>query len=140
MNRTKIILIPLLSKYQASTDGTDVAVYIDLDVPEFKGLLPYVDSLTLYTLTEAAPASNEFEWNIVFRSGFDRDHETSDINKIGPSANISVSGSARQSAFTDTTKFLLASRLQLLLKNKTSTNGVRSATLSAVLAITTVGM
>lgn len=140
MNRTRIVLIPLLTRYAASTDGTDVAVYIDLDVPEFKSLLPFADSLTLYTLTEAPPSNSEFEWNIVFRSGYDRDHETADINKIGPSANISSSGSARHSAFTDTTKFMLASRLQILLKNKSAVTGVRSATLSAVLAVTTVGM
>lgn len=140
MNRTKTILIPCCARLTASTDGTTTPVYYDLDVPEFRLILPYADGLTLYSLTEGAPANNEFEWNLVFRSGHDRHHETADINKIGPTAHISTSGSARHSAFTDTTKFLLESRLQISVNNKTGVSGVRSATISAVLAVQTVGM
>lgn len=93
--RTKIVLITLFKNLQVATDGTDVAIYLDLDSTEFKSLLAYASSITLHSLTFGAPGSNEFEWNIVFRSGFDANHETADINKIGPSANISTNGAAR---------------------------------------------
>lgn len=139
MIRTKLVLIPLFKSLQVSTDGTTTALYLDLDAPDFKYLLPYAESLTLHTLTFGA-VNGEFEWNVVFRSGYDAQHETTDITKIGPSANISTNGSARHSALTDTTKFLLESRLQVLLKNATGQSGVRTATISATLAVLTVGM
>lgn len=143
MNRTRTVLLPLLKGFKAHTDGVSsgspTPTYFDLDIPEFRLLLPYAESLTLYSLTESGPAANEFEWNIVFRSGYNRFHETSDINKIA-AANITTNGSVRHAVFNDTTKFQLESRLQLAVNNGASVSGVRAATLSATLAIVTVGM
>ena len=93
--RTKIILLPLFASLQVATDGTDVAVYLDIDNPDFKHLLAIAVGITLHSLTFGAPGSNEFEWNVVFLSGYNRANETADINKIGPSANISTNGAAR---------------------------------------------
>ena len=134
---SRLILLPLLKDYKASTNGSDTLFYVDLDVPAFKGLLALAESLTLLSLTVGAPGGNELEWNIGFLSGFDRGHQ-GNFTAIATS-NITVDGSARSSAYTTVTNFNLDSRLQLMLKNKTSTSGVRSATISAVLLVQTIG-
>ncbi len=133
---SRVQIIPLLKGYKASTDGTDTSIYLDLDVPAFTELLPYAESMTLLTLTEGAPASGNFEWNIGFLSGFDRGHQGSFL-KLGPqnTANITANGSLRHAAYSTILNFNLNSRLQLLVKNKDNVSGVYSATISAVLLV-----
>lgn len=135
---SRVQIIPLLKGYKASTDGTDTSIYLDLDVPAFTELLPYAESMTLLTLTEGAPASGNFEWNIGFLSGFDRGHQGSFL-KIGDAANISANTSLRHSPYTTILNFNLNSRLQLLVKNKNGQAGVYSATISAVLLVQLIG-
>lgn len=135
MPQSRIIIIPLLKRHKASTDGTTGNVDYDLDVPEFTNLLPYAESLTLLSLTEGAPGT-DFEWNIGFLSGFDRTHQ-GNFTAISPS-NINTNGSARSSVYNTIANFNLDSRLQLRVKGATS--GVKSATVSAVLLVQTVGM
>jgi hypothetical protein len=139
--QTKIFLIPLFRELSLSTDGTSNPVYYDINSEKFRAALPYAVSLTLYSLTEGEPATNDVEWNVVFRSGFDRNHETTDINKLNAAANqINANGSLRSAAFTDISKFLLESRLQVSAQNKAGVSGLRTITTSAVLAVETIGM
>jgi hypothetical protein len=141
--QTKIILIPLFKDREVSTGGNDQPVYYDLDIARFKAILPYAVSLTLYTLTVGAPSANEFEWNVVFNSGFDRDHE---ITAGSPSfkllgTNISANGPGKSATpYTTLANFMLESRLAIMAKNKDMLSGVRTARCSAVLAVETVGM
>lgn len=141
MNRTKTLLLPLFKDLRIPTNGdsTPSYVYYDLDVPDFTHVLPFATSLVLYGLTVGAPQSNEYEWNVVFRSGFNRNWETADINAISTS-NITGEGSSKSAVFTTTSKFYLESRLQIRVNNKTGTSGVRIASISGVLAVETVGM
>lgn len=141
--QSKTILIALCHELPITTDGTVNPVYTDLPVPSerIRSLLPYAVSLTLYSLTQGMPGTNDAEWNAVFRSGFNRDHETTDANKLEPGVNqINANGSKRHAAFTDLSKFLLESRLQLSAQNKTGVSGQRTVLVSAVLAVETVGM
>ena len=85
--------------------------------------------------------TNDVEWNVVFRSGFDRDHETTDINKLEASATqINTNGSKRHAVFNDLTKFLVESRLQVSAQNRTGVSGLRTITVNGILAVDTVGM
>ena len=115
-----------------ASDGTQTAIYVDLTAPRFARVLPYAEGLTLYSLTLNRTAN--FEWNIVFRSGFDTINDDGAINKLGPAANIVANGSVRHTEFTDTAKFNLESRLQILLKNGAGT-AIESATCGAALAV-----
>lgn len=135
---SRIQILPLLKGYKASTDGTQTSIYLDLEVPAFTELLPHAESMTLITLTEGAPSSGNFEWNIGFLSGFDRGHQGSFI-KLGDAANITTNVSQRHSAYSTISNFLLNSRLQLLVKNKDGQTGVQTATLSAVLLVQLIG-
>ncbi len=141
--QTKIILVPLFRELPVTTDGTTNPVYTDLPVPSdrIRSLLPYAVSLTLYSLTEGMPGTNDVEWNVVFRSGFDRGHETTDVNKLDAAGTqINANGSKRHAAFTDLSKFLLESRLQVSARNKVGVSGQRTVLASGVLAVETVGM
>lgn len=135
MPQSRILVLPLLKRYKASTDGTTNPVDYDLEVPEFTNILPYAESLTLLTLTEGAPAP-DFEWNVGFLSGFDRSHHGSFTAIV--TSNITANGSARSSAYTTVANFNLDSRLQLRVKGASS--GVKSATLSAVLLVQLIGV
>ena len=142
MKQTKLVLLPLCTALLVPTNGDSTALsytFYDLDIPGFKGILPYAVGLTVYYLTEGAPQNDEYEWNLVFRSGFDRHHETADIIALS-SSNITSNGSGKTSAYTTVSKFLLESRLQIRANNKTGTSGVRTAKISAVLAVETIGM
>jgi hypothetical protein len=130
--RDRIILLPLFPQTRLATDGSTTAIYVDLAAPRFERVLPYAEGLTLYTLTLNRTTS--FEWNIVFRSGFNLINDDGSINKLGPGANIVANGSVRHTEFTDAAKFNLESRLQILLKNTTGT-AIESATCGAALAI-----
>ena len=139
--QTRTILIPLFREMQLATDGTTAPIYFDLNAEKFRALLPYAISLTLYSLTEGENATNDVEWNVVFRSGFDRNHETGDINKLeSAGTQINANGSKRHSAFSDATKFMLESRLQVSAQNKAGVSGVRTVVVGGVLAVETVGM
>lgn len=139
--QTKILLVPLFRNLVLSTDGTSTPIYFDVDSERIRMLLPYAAGLTLYSLTEGENATNDVEWNVVFRSGFDRNHETADINKLeSAGTHINANGAKRHTAFTDTTKFLLESRLQVSAQNRSGVSGLRTITVSAVLAVETVGM
>jgi hypothetical protein len=135
---TRIFLIPLVSKMRIASDGVGAStVEIPLDVAKFTNVLPFAASLTLHSLTEGAPASNELEWNVGFRSGFTRDNETGVLTLLASS--ISTNGSVRHPPVTDLSKFQLVSRLVITVQNKAGVNGLRSALVSAALAVETVG-
>lgn len=139
--QTRTILLPLFREMALSTDGSTTPVYYDIPSEKFKSLLPYVVGLTLHSLTEGENLTNDLEWNVVFRSGFDRNHETTDINKLDTGANqINTNGSLRSAAFTTLSKFMLESRLQVSAQNRTGVSGLRTVTVSAVLAIETIGV
>jgi hypothetical protein len=73
--QTRVVLIPLCVSVLLSSDGSATAVVLQLDTPKIRSILPYANSLVLYTLTEGMPLANELEISVQFRSGFDRDHE-----------------------------------------------------------------
>lgn len=133
---------PLFRELILNTDGTATPIYYDLNCEKIRLLLPFAVSLTLYSLTEGENVTNDVEWNVVFRAGFDRNHETATVNKLDPTAvtQINANGSLRSIAFTDVTKFLLESRLQVSAQNRSGVSGLRSITVSAVLAVETIGM
>jgi hypothetical protein len=132
--QTRTILIPLFR-------GTSTPIYFDVVAEKFRSLLPYAVSVTLHSLTEGENATNDVEWNVVFRSGFDRNHESGDINKLeSAGTQINANGSKRHTAFSDATKFMLESRVQVLAQNRAGVSGVRTVVVSAVVAVETVGM
>lgn len=117
-----------------TTDGSTTFVVYDLDLPKFTTILPHAASLTLYTLTQGAPAGNEFEWNVQFRSGFDRDHELATVVALA-TPNISTNGPIRHGPVNVSNSFQLASQLQVVARNGVGFSGVRTAVVSAVLAV-----
>lgn len=136
MKKSRMVVIEVCDKVRLTTDGTMTPCYLDLEVPEIEDLLPHVEELTLVTLTECRTTNHE--WNVVFRSGFDRDHQADTPVKIGPAANSAANGSARHTAITDTSDFNLSTRLQLMSVNGSGTN-IETAVVSAKLLALTVG-
>ena len=84
-------------------------------------------------------SGNELEWNVQLRSGFDRDHELSSPILLD-AAVITADGSLRHAAVPASASFLLETRAEVTVKNKSMVTGVRSATVSGVLAVETVGV
>ena len=138
--RARVLLLPLFRDLRLTTDGAalDATPLVqDLDIPGFVGLLPQCESIWLITLTEGRTSG--FQWNVVLRSGFTRQWESSAI-KLGPSltTNINTNGSVVHTPYSTVTSFSLESRLQLTWNNTTA-GAFDSGRVSAVLACKTYG-
>jgi hypothetical protein len=137
--KSRLVLIPLFKDLRIVTDpNAAVTSYIELDTPSFTHLLPHAEALALHSLTVGAPTGDDLEWNVVLVPGFDRSHEIAEI-KLGPSANITANGAARHPPYSTINDFLLEGRLRLLYKNAAGVTTAQSASVSAVLAVLTVG-
>lgn len=135
MRQLRLVLIPLFRNVRLQTDLGNSPQYLELDAPQFDGVLPYAQELHLYTNTVGLTSG--LEWNVVFVPGWDRDYELGEV-KIGPPANITANGPVRHAAYTDTSKFLLHGRLRLLYKN-TNAGSQNTALVSAALGVLTYG-
>lgn len=137
MVRSSIQAIPLFKGLRVATTGVTgsagVYSYIDLAVPGFSEVLMYAESLTLVSCQRGGPASNEFEWNVEFIPGFDRENENAAIAIA--SADIAADGAARAAAYSTVTNFTSSARLRIRLKNKDTVSGVRTALISAILLV-----
>ena len=135
MRGMRLQLIPLFKGLQITTDGAPLSpTTLNLNVPQVTNLLPYCEALFLIGLTTGI-ADNQIEWNVRFFSGFDRNNELTTGSPPYPiaSANFTLGGSARSADYTTLTNFLPESRLQLWWQNKSGVNGVKNATVSAIL-------
>ncbi len=137
MVRSRIVLLPLLSRYRAASAGNAFGAgttkFIEIDVPEFVSLLPYAEELTLYTMGEAM--TTYFQWGIYFNSGYERQFElATGPFQIGGTVTAGTPGPTRHAAYTTPlTNFQLASRLFLGIGNAQGTlfeTGVCNATLA----------
>ncbi len=137
-NVHKVLLIELVKDLQVSTNGTPTGVTVlDLEVPRFRGVLPSAASLAVFGLvTEAAAA--DFEFNVAFVPGFDRNHEDPGAPFYIASAWIdsAATGGARSADYPQDSKFMPEARLQLAWRNKAGVNGVKTARVSAILMVT----
>ena len=134
--KSRMVLIPLFKDLRIVTDP-GVTNYIELDTPSFTHLLPFAEAMALHSLTVGAPAGNDLEWNVMLVPGFDRSHEIAEI-PLAPS-NITANGAARHAPYSTINNFLLEGRLRLLYKNESGVATPQSASVSAVLAVLTVG-
>jgi hypothetical protein len=135
--RSRVVIIPLLTRFVARTEGTANAQFLDLEVPELVNLLPHAEDVTLYTLTEQRTPNHE--WNIALRSGYTRTFENSNPVYLGPALHIVTNGSVRHPPNSTLANFQLESRVQLMTKNATGVTTFESAVVSATLAVRTYG-
>ncbi len=134
----KVLLFELFKDMPVTTNGVaESATVLNLEVGPFRGILPKAASLALYGLvTEAAAA--DFEFNVAFVSGFDRNHEMpgSPFNIASAWFDATPTGGSRSSDYTTVANFLPEGRLQATWRNKANVTGVKNARISAVLIVT----
>lgn len=132
--QSRIVLITVCEKTLISSDGSTTVVVYNFDLPKFRNILPYANSLVLFTLVDGAPSADDLELNVQFRSGHDRDHELATPVSLA-TALITANGSVRHASVSAGPSFQLVSRVQVTAKNRSGVSGVRTATLSAVIAV-----
>lgn len=141
MVRSRIILIPLLERYRASSVGNlfgaGTTKLIEIDAPEFTSILPHAEELVLYTNGELMSAN--FNWGIFFTSGYERQYELALAPfQIGGTVTQVNPGPTRHAAYTTIGNFQLASRLFLGVGNSGGAL-LETGICNAVLAVKTVG-
>ena len=133
---SNIYYLPLFQRLMLSTGGIALTKStLDLNIPQVRNALSQAAGIFIIGLTEA-PVSTDFEWNVAFYSGFDRDHQQTapiDINAVNFSAVLPQG--QRSVEYTTTTNFLPESRLQLWWRNPTGISGSKSAVVSGILGI-----
>ncbi len=129
-----MLLLPLFRRRALVTTGTALQKsFEDLDIPRFRHALPRCTGLFMIGLVENVP-STEFEFNVAFFSGFDRDHQPATPLDIAASAiNSSNTQGVRSADYTNVQNFLLDSRLQLWWRNPAGISGVKTGVASAIL-------
>lgn len=132
---SNVVLLPLFQRLALTTNGTQGSKSVlDLNVPQLRTLLSQASALFLVGLTEQAP-STDFEWNVAFYSGFDRDHQPATPTDVAAAAFTSATPQGQRSAdYTTVANFLLDTRLQLWWRNPNAT-GAKSGIVSAVLGV-----
>lgn len=138
MNRTRLVLLPVLNRYRITTAGNawgqPNTLYIDLDVPDFARYLPMCQELTLFTGGEMM--TSYLRWGIFFASAFNRRLQSGDPIQIGSTVGGSTDASLRHAAYTTVGNFNLDSRLMLGIGNSQGTaneTGIASAALGMLL-------
>ncbi len=137
MSQPILIPFPLFKGMPVATVGTSLTTSVlDIDVPQFRNILPRVTGMFLYGLTENVAAA-DFEWNVGFISGMDRSHEAPPIDITVGNVNFdsTLPYGARNPEYVTVANFLLESRLQAWWRNKNQISGVKSANITAVLYV-----
>lgn len=135
MDSKPITYLPLFRAMIVSTNGTALSkTTIDLQIPRVSELFAQAAGVFVEALTENV-ASTDIEWNIAFISGFDRAHENSAIDISSSTFDSTMTYGVRSAEYTTTSNFLLSTRLQMWIRNKTGISGVKTATLSGVLGV-----
>lgn len=132
---SNVILLPLFQRLTLTTNGTQGSKNVlDLNVPQLRTVVAQASALFLIGLTEQAPSA-DFEWNVAFFSGFDRDHQPATPTDIAATAFTSANPQGQRSAdYTTVTNFLLDTRLQLWWRNPNAT-GAKSGIVSGAIGV-----
>ena len=137
-NGHKVLLIELFKDMPVATNGVALGITIlNLDVPRFRGVLPSAASLAVFGLvTEAAAA--DFEFNVGFVPGFDRNYEFPNTPFYIASSwmDSAATGGVRSADYNQTANFMPEARLQIASRNKAGVTGVKNARISAILMVT----
>jgi hypothetical protein len=99
---------------------------LDLDVPRARYALARCSAIFLIGLVENVP-STDFEFNVSFFSGFDREHQPATPIDVASSAITSAnSQGTRSTDYTTVANFLADSRFQVWWRNPWVSTGTRS--------------
>ncbi len=134
----KVLLVELFKDMPVTTLGTSEGVTIlNLEVPQIRGILPKAASLALYGLVTEV-AATDFEFNVAFIPGFDRNHEVpgSPFNIASAWFDATPTGGSRSADYATLGNFLPEARLQAVWRNKLNITGVKNARISAMLIVT----
>lgn len=129
-------LVPLFRDLRISSDDDQNYVYVELDVAALTHLLAYAEVIDVHALTTAS-TNGAMAWNIELISGFNRNHEQAAV-PLSPTDFGAALGNVKV-AYTTTASFLLNSRVRLRYKRGAGQSGTKTALVSCVLAVRTVG-
>ncbi len=133
---SNVVLLPLFRRLVLTTTGTALQKsFLDLDVPRVRNVLPRCSAIFLVGLVENVP-STDFEMNVGFLSGFDRDHQPPSPIDIAasPITSVNVQG-VRSADYNTTANFFPDTRLQLWWRNPSGITGVKSGQASGILGL-----
>ncbi len=133
---SNVLLVPLFRRLVLTTTGTALQKSVmDIDVPRIRGLLPRCEAIFIFGLVENVP-STDFEFNVAFFSGFDRDHQPATPLDIAATAitSVNVQG-VRSLDYNTTPNFFPDTRLQPWWRNPSGISGVKTAQASAILGL-----
>lgn len=138
MQRSRFVILPLLSKYRISSNGNPFAPatnnYIDINVPRLNEVLPYAQELTLFTGGE--DQTTNLRWGIFLYSAFTRSFETGDPVQIGQTVGGTTKATLRHTPYSTLASFNLESRLLIGVGNSAGTlaeTGIVSAALGVLM-------
>lgn len=130
-----IIYLPVFKTMSVTTFGTSLTKStIDIDLPQFSGMLLRASGIFVMGLTENVAAA-DFEWNLAFIPGFDRQHEGTALDIATSPFDSTIPAGVRSAEYTTVAPFLPSSRIQAWWRNKSGVTGVKTAQISAILGI-----
>jgi hypothetical protein len=142
---SRVYVLPLFRKLRLTTTATGnefgVAAeraYLELDLPEVRGLLPHAEEITFVSLTEGVATTTNFRWGLFCWSGFDRQSEPS-TNPFPIRSTVTAAGSLRHAPYSTLTNFMLESRLAVGYGYAANGAAVISAFVSGALLVKTYG-
>ena len=142
MIRSRLLLFEVLYKYRFVTSGNafgaGTTVFIDIEAPQIRNLLPHATELTLFTLGEGMTAN--VSWGIFLASAYSRTFEGTAPTQLGGTITGPGPSSTRHSPFTTLTSMNLESRLLLGIGNNGGVTTFQGGVASATLGVLTVGM
>lgn len=142
MIRSRLMLFEVLFKYRCSTVGNafgaGTTVFIDLEVPQIRNLLPHATELTLFTLGE--DMTPNLSWGIFLASAYSRSFEPPAPTQLGATVVGPGPTSTRHNPFTTLQSLNLESRLLLGIGNNGGVTTFQGGVVSATLGVLTVGM
>jgi len=139
--RSRVICIPLMSRFQLWSDSSGSLKKRPLEIPGLDGLLPHAEGIWVESRTTGC-ADGDIDWNLVGYVGFDRDSELPQgqnfFNISG--AGVTLAGSQKNDA-TNFGSFYYRQHLRLELVWKlVAGSSAKQAELSANMYVKTAGM
>jgi len=132
--KSNIFLLPLFRGFAATTNGGALSKsLLDIDNPRVRTMLPHCAAIFVIGLVENVPAA-DFEFNLAFFSGVDRDHQPpSPIDIAATPFTSAASQGVRCPDYTAVQNFLQDCRIQAWWRNAAGVNGLRTGLITATL-------